>query len=107
MVINGSIAQIRSTHCIESCMSWFGKAPRRPSQIRDNCQAVDGKPWHAAEVRGVPVQSRLLKAFELVWPDQDCCGCYDDACARTPIAASTKRRSQLSIVRWRFISSGI
>src|SRR5207248_4253402 len=26
-----------NTHCIESCMSWSGKAPRRPSQIRDNC----------------------------------------------------------------------
>src|SRR6266567_876087 len=51
-VINGSIAQIRSTRCTESCRSWFGKAPPRPSQIRDNCQAVDGKPSHAAKARG-------------------------------------------------------
>src|SRR6267378_8672505 len=96
MVINGSIAQIQSTHSIEFCMSWSGKAPRRPSQIRDNCQAVcgtsdgaDGKPWHAAEVKCVPVQSRLLKAFELALDREretkNCCGCDDDPCARTSI----------------------
>src|SRR6267143_2152133 len=89
MVINGSIAPIRSTHSIESCMSWFGKAARLPSQIRDNCQAVDGKPWNAAEVKCVPVQSRLLKAFELALAREretkNCCGCDDDPCARTSI----------------------
>src|SRR5881275_1972327 len=103
MVINGSIAQIRSIHCIASCRSWFGKAPRRASQIRDNCQAVDGEPWQAAE--GCPIRSRLLKAFDTPYPfggDRSaatvperphCCDCYDDAYADAD-RASTKRRSQ-------------
>src|SRR5207302_7146026 len=96
MVINGSIAQIRSTHCIESCMSWSGKAPRRPSQIRDSCQAVDGtsdsvdgKPSHAAEVKCVSVNLDCLKHSSWLWPGKgkprNSCGCYDDTCARTPI----------------------
>src|SRR5438067_4560587 len=105
MVINGSIAQIRSTHSIEFCMNWFGKAPRRRSQIRDNCQAVDGtsdsvdgKPSHAAEVTACRFNLDCL-AFELASAREretkNCCGCCDDPCARTPIAASTKRPSQL------------
>src|SRR5205085_3037871 len=98
MVINGSIAQIPNAHCIESCTSWSGKAPRRPSQIRDNCQAVcgtsdsaNGKTSHAAEVKCGSVQFRLLKTFELIFAppgkgnQELLVVAMMNACARRPI----------------------